>query len=63
MLQDSQEKSIASLKERSAVILQRWYSVDILQSGEYWADAEARLGLVEQGIRRTEIVRSKEDKL
>lgn len=51
-LQNSQLKTMAALKERTSQVLQRWYSVDILQSGEYWADVEARVDTVEQTVRR-----------
>ena len=51
-LQTAQLKTIAALKERTSQVLQRWYSVDILQSGEYWADVEARVDSVEQTVRR-----------
>lgn len=56
-LQASQMKTMASLKERTTAILQRWYSVDVLQSGEYWADVEGRVDIMEQDIRRAELGR------
>lgn len=40
VLQESQLQEIAALRQRSAAVLQRWYSVDILQAGEFWANAE-----------------------
>lgn len=59
-LQASQMKNISSLKERTAAVLQRWYSVDVLQSGEYWAEVESRVDIVEQGVRRAELSRQEE---
>jgi broad specificity phosphatase PhoE len=52
VLQESQSREIAALKQRSAAVLQRWYSVDILQVGESWADLEGRVEAVEQAVRR-----------
>ena len=60
-LQASQMKVIASLKDRTAAILQRWYSVDVLQSGEYWAEVEARVNTTEQRMRRVELARHEAD--
>ncbi|KFY81088.1 hypothetical protein V499_00126 [Pseudogymnoascus sp. VKM F-103] len=60
-LQAAQTKTIASLKERTAAVLQRWYSVDILQSGEHWAEIEGRIDTMEQGVRRAEIARQEEE--
>ena len=60
-LQAAQMKTIASLKERTAAVLQRWYSVDILQSGEHWAEIEGRIDTTEQGVRRAEIARQEEE--
>ena len=59
-LQAVQMKTVATLKERTAAVLQRWYSVDILQSGEHWAEIEGRVDVAEQGIRRTESARQEE---
>jgi hypothetical protein len=61
VLQESQLREIAALKERSAAVLQRWYSVDILQVGECWADLEARVELVEQGVRRINSAKQHEE--
>lgn len=60
-LQTSQLKTIAALKERTSQVLQRWYSVDILQSGEYWADVEARVDGVEQAVRRATQARQQDE--
>ena len=60
-LQTSQLKTIAALKERTSHVLQRWYSVDILQSGEYWADVEARVDGVEHAVRRATQARQQDE--
>lgn len=60
-LQTSQMKTIAALKERALQVLQRWYSVDILQSGEYWADVEARVDGLEQAVRRAMQARQQDE--
>lgn len=60
-LQMSQSKTIAALRERTSQVLQRCYLVDILQSGEYWADAEARVDGVEQAVRRVSQARQQDE--
>ncbi len=52
VLQETQLREIAVLKERSAAVLQRWYSIDIIQAGECWADLEARVEHAERAVRR-----------
>jgi hypothetical protein len=59
----SQLREIAALKQRSAAVLQRWYSVDILQVGECWADLEARVESVEQAVRRANSAKQHEEGL
>jgi hypothetical protein len=54
-LQDSNLREIADLKERSAAVLQHWYTVDILRTGECWADLEARVEQLGQGVRQAEL--------
>lgn len=56
-LQVSQTDIIASLRNRTAKAIQRWYSVDVLQSGEYWAEVEGRVDAAEQTFRRLALVR------
>jgi hypothetical protein len=63
VLQESQLREIATLKQRSAAVLQRWYSVDILQVGECWADLEARVESVEQAVRRAKSVKQHDEGL
>jgi hypothetical protein len=57
VLQETQSRELADLKRRSAAVLQRWYSVDILQVGECWADLEGRVEAVEQAVRRANSAR------
>lgn len=54
LLQESQEKEMARLREDTARVLQRWYKVDVMEVGEFWAGVEGRLGSVERGVRRVE---------
>jgi len=61
MLQESQMRDIASLKERSAAVLERWYSVDVLRIGECWADIESRVEQAEQAIRQAAIVQRNDE--
>jgi hypothetical protein len=63
LLQQSQLLEVAALKQRSAAVLQRWYSVDILQVGECWAELEARVEFVEQAIRRVNSAKQHEEGL
>jgi len=63
VLQESQLREIAALKQRSAAVLQRWYAVDILQVGECWADLETRVKSVEQAIRRFNSAKQHEEGL
>src|SRR5436309_15963008 len=51
-LQVAQNADIAELRERSAAVIQRWYTKDVLGAGETWADLEGRVAVVEQKIRR-----------
>ena len=60
LLQESQSREIAILKQRSASVLQRWYSLDILQAGECWADLEGRVEKVEQSVRRAALAKQDE---
>ena len=41
-LQAAQNADIAELRERSAAVIQRWYTTDILGVGDAWADVEIR---------------------
>ena len=60
-LQATQSSELATLRQRSAAVLQRWYAVDVLRSGESWAEMESRVEKVERGVRRVELAKRLED--
>ncbi|KAI9893495.1 MAG: hypothetical protein M1814_006792 [Vezdaea aestivalis] len=53
--QESQTRRLAELRSRSAEVLERWYRMGVMASGECWAEWEGRVGTVERGIRRREV--------
>jgi hypothetical protein len=55
--QSEQAAEISELRVRTARVLQRWYDVGLVGSGECWAEWEGRLEDVEREIRRGEVVR------
>ncbi|KAJ5619304.1 hypothetical protein N7510_003288 [Penicillium lagena] len=55
--QVEQAASISELRVRTARVLQRWYEVGVVGSGECWAEWEGRLEEVEREVRRREVVR------
>lgn len=60
-LQAVQNSDIAELRARSAAVIQRWYTLDILQAGESWAELESRVEQVEQKVRRTALTKRLDD--
>ncbi|KAH8793837.1 hypothetical protein F5882DRAFT_55925 [Hyaloscypha sp. PMI_1271] len=60
-LQAAQNADIAQLRERSAAVIQRWYTMDILRAGESWAELEGRVEQVEQKVRRTALAKRLDD--
>jgi hypothetical protein len=60
MLQNEQSQEITALRQRTAAVLQRWYSIDILQTGEYWANLEDRVEVVERSIRQASAQKNEE---
>lgn len=58
-VQEEQAKEISELRTRSAKVLQRWYEVGLLGSGECWAEWEARLEEVDREVKREEVAREK----
>ncbi|CAL3973044.1 unnamed protein product [Diplocarpon coronariae] len=60
-LQTAQNADIAELRERSAAVVQRWYTTDVLRAGEAWADVEGRVEKIEQGLRRVSLARRRDD--
>lgn len=55
-IQERQAKEVSDLRIRSARLLQRWYEVGLVGSGECWAEWEARLEDVDREIKREEVV-------
>lgn len=55
--QSEQAAEISELRVRTARVLQRWYDVGLVGSGECWAEWEGRLEDVEREVRRGEVVR------
>ncbi|MCJ1433489.1 hypothetical protein MMC27_002851 [Xylographa pallens] len=60
LLQDSQSQEIINLRLRTASVLQRWYEVGILASGECWTEWDERLMEVEKTLRREEGSRARD---
>lgn len=52
LLQEAQKKEMAELRERTVEVLGRWYRLDVLGVGDFWAEVEGRVGRVESGVRR-----------
>jgi hypothetical protein len=62
-LQTSQSADITELRERSAVLIQKWYTTGVLRQGETWAELEGRVGRVEQKVRRTALAKRLDDEM
>jgi hypothetical protein len=60
-LQTAHNSDIAELRARSAAVIQRWYTLDVLQAGESWAELESRVEQVEQKVRRAVLTRRLDD--
>ncbi|PQE18029.1 Nuclear distribution RO10 protein [Rutstroemia sp. NJR-2017a BVV2] len=60
-LQAAQSADMAALRQRTAAVIQRWYAVDILRTGESWAELEGRVEQVEQKVRRAALVKRLDD--
>lgn len=59
--QDEQAREISELRVRTARVLQRWYEVGVVGSGECWAEWEGRLEDVEREVRRREVIRERRE--
>jgi hypothetical protein len=57
--QEEQAREISELRVRTARVLQRWYEVGLVGSGECWAEWEGRLEDVEREVKREEVVRER----
>jgi hypothetical protein len=62
-IQASQNQDLAALRERTANVLNRWYTIDVLRAGESWAELEGRVESVERGVRRKEKEKRADDDL
>jgi hypothetical protein len=60
-LQAAQNTEMAALRERTAAVIQRWYTVDILTTGESWAEIEGRFEGMEQKLRRAVLEKQQDD--
>jgi hypothetical protein len=60
-LQTTQNADITELRERSAAVIQRWYTADILRAGDSWAGLEGRVEQVEQKVRRSALAKRLDD--
>lgn len=52
LVQEAQKKEMAELRERTVEVLRRWYTLDVVGVGDFWAEIEGRVGMVERGVRR-----------
>lgn len=59
--QAEQAAEISELRVRTAKVLQRWYEVGLVGSGECWAEWEGRLEGVERDLRRREAVKERRE--
>lgn len=59
--QAEQSATISELRVRTARVLQRWYEVGLVGSGECWAEWEGRLEDVEREVRRGEGIRERRE--
>ncbi|KAF7717807.1 Uncharacterized protein PECH_008446 [Penicillium ucsense] len=59
--QEEQAATVSELRVRTARVLQRWYEVGVMGSGECWAEWEGRLEGLEREVRRREVIREKRE--
>ena len=60
-LQAAQNADMAALRERTAAVIQRWYTIDILRAGESWAELEGKVEGVERKVRRAALAKRLDD--
>lgn len=60
-LQMAQNADLSALRQRTAAVIQRWYTVDVLRTGESWAELEERVQQVEQKVRRATLIKRLDD--
>ncbi|KAJ5238889.1 hypothetical protein N7468_003508 [Penicillium chermesinum] len=56
-----QAQAISELRVRTARVLQRWYEVGLVGSGECWAEWEGRIENVEREVRRREVIKARRE--
>lgn len=59
--QAEQAAVISDLRVRTARVLQRWYEIGLVGSGECWAEWEGRLEDVEREVRRREVIKERRE--
>ena len=59
--QAEQAAVVSELRVRTARVLQRWYEIGLLGSGECWAEWEGRLEEAEREIRRKEAFKERRE--
>ncbi|EMC94078.1 hypothetical protein BAUCODRAFT_52590, partial [Baudoinia panamericana UAMH 10762] len=59
--QHQQARELAELRQRSALAVEKWYEVGVLEMGENWADWEERVREVEILVRRREAAKRREE--
>lgn len=59
----AQAAEVAELRGRSEAALRRWYEADLLPTSDATAKMEARVGVVERGIRRRERQKEMENEI
>lgn len=62
-IQAAQHADIAALRGRSAAVIQRWYTVDVLQAGDSWAELEGRVERMEQKVRRAALAKRQDEEM
>lgn len=59
-IQREQSEEIKELRARSAILIEKWYELNVLGMGECWADWESRLEEAEKRVRRKERAKREE---
>lgn len=61
LLREERWREVDVLRERTAVVLNRWYQMQVLEAGECWVEWEERLLEVEREVRRGERRREEDE--
>lgn len=61
--QRSQLEEVAQLKQRSTIVLHRWYTVDVLQTGDYWANTERKIERTERRLCKVALSRQQDQEI